>query len=279
MRQLTYWVDLLVPMAGDVNVEPRIRVVALVTAHRLARLTRDWALVDTLITRAMELARQESDARLLTWVLSWQIKSTVHRCDYELALLQFEEQTQILAALGLPPVVPQQIDAAIALTRLGRLDEASALCEEGLKGAQETDWKSGASLALRYRGFIALRRGDSDTAEAGFREGMALAVQDGHLGEQTSMLEAFAQLSAARQEWRRAAILWGAADAGQVNYYRYRDEELDYAVHVAELAPAMGDAAFEAAHAHGYAMTLEQAVAFALEEESRGISGDDPVSP
>ena len=82
--------------------------------------------------------------------------------------------------------------------------------------------------------------------------------------------EGFAELAAAQGQATRAARLWGAAEALRepADVERAPNLRADDDPHVAEVCSALGEEAFAAAWAEGRAMTLEQAVAYALEESS-----------
>jgi hypothetical protein len=77
------------------------------------------------------------------------------------------------------------------------------------------------------------------------------------------LVDCFAAVASARGDALRAARLWGTGDAGWAGN-RNPNHVWDYAPLVAKMRAALGDDAFEAAHAEGRAMTLEQAIDYAL---------------
>ena len=86
--------------------------------------------------------------------------------------------------------------------------------------------------------------------------------------DHVEILDAFAMLASAAEDASRAARLWGAADrlwAGNVTPRRPQSA-WEYAPYMEKAWAALGDAAHEAALAEGRAMTVEQAVAYALGE-------------
>ena len=83
-----------------------------------------------------------------------------------------------------------------------------------------------------------------------------------------SGVDAFGQLAAAEHQPARAARLMGAAEALHEALHipvRYCSRA-DHDRAVAAARAALGEEAFAAAWAEGRAMTLEQAIAFALQE-------------
>ena len=84
-------------------------------------------------------------------------------------------------------------------------------------------------------------------------------------------LEGLAAVAAAEQQPGRAGRLWGAAAAAR----QVLDDPLppgDAAVYERWLAPArahIGDGSWQAAVAEGWAMSLEQAIAYALEHANQ----------
>ena len=93
--------------------------------------------------------------------------------------------------------------------------------------------------------------------ELGTKRGIAVA------------LDAYASLNNQEQYPQRAARLWGAATSLReaIGTSRPRIEREKYDVEVAESRAALGEAVFVAAFEEGRAMTWEQAVVYALEEQ------------
>jgi len=86
---------------------------------------------------------------------------------------------------------------------------------------------------------------------------------------QHQIFDAMAVVAAAQGKVTHAARLRGMADnmIALNNQYREAHHAWEYAPYIARARTALGDAAYEAAVAEGRAMTVEQAVAYALGEE------------
>src|SRR4029453_2932769 len=86
-------------------------------------------------------------------------------------------------------------------------------------------------------------------------------------------LEVYATLLERLTEPEAAGGLWGARHALGAEVGREADHPLELAAHdqaVARVRSALGDEAFERAWEAGSSMTLDEAVAFALEQRAQG---------
>jgi hypothetical protein len=83
------------------------------------------------------------------------------------------------------------------------------------------------------------------------------------------VLEGFALIASAQEQPERAARLWGAAVElrGEIGSLLPLNEREEYDRNIAMVRTALGEEAFTAAWAEGRAMTMEQAIAYALSEE------------
>jgi tetratricopeptide (TPR) repeat protein len=116
--------------------------------------------------------------------------------------------------------------------------------------------------------------GRLDKAEAAYRETILQWKRLGHRAAVAHQLESFAILAQAREDGLRAARLYGAAEAlrERIGISMTPIEKSEYDVHVARLNEGMDAKDFAEAWADGRAMTLEQAVAFALENQAKAIA-------
>jgi serine/threonine-protein kinase PknK len=105
-------------------------------------------------------------------------------------------------------------------------------------------------------------------------------LQD-HLGI-AECIEGIAWVTATSGELQRAAVLLGAADSiwhgmgmsaeTVPGFYRHREES-------AKLARKLGERPFQAAHRQGRQMTLDESIAFALEESAQSRGSADAARP
>jgi tetratricopeptide (TPR) repeat protein len=175
---------------------------------------------------------------------------------------------------------------ARALHWLGRLDEyagnyarAGALYEEALPLYRKTGSLSSAAWVLHGIGFVACRQGDLGLARAHLEESLCIFREGGYTAGLLRSLERFGVLAAAaaapgQKECNatgmlRAARLLGAAEglreatAMPLSLPERQGQAQDIEV----VRAALGEEGFAAAWTEGGVMTLEQAIAYALEQE------------
>jgi non-specific serine/threonine protein kinase len=150
--------------------------------------------------------------------------------------------------------------------------QATVMFEEGLAVARRIGDRSSTYIALYNLAQAALSRGDHDGAESLFEEGVTLSEQMGDRANVAYCLEGLAVVARARGDAERCARLIGAAEGlheavGVPVYVYYEPHRSLYERTAAAVRSQMGEEAFEAARAEGRAMTFEQAVAYALEDD------------
>jgi len=124
------------------------------------------------------------------------------------------------------------------------------------------------AVPLSYLGYMAIRRGDCALARSLLEESLRLwSTQVGTRWGIAWRLEGFAGLAAKEGQPERAARLFGAAKAMLDAFSAHLDpiDRLGYDKNVTSIREQLGDAAFGKAWAEGRAMTMEQAIAYALE--------------
>ena len=169
-----------------------------------------------------------------------------------------------LASLGI--VAQTQEDYSLASSLLGE----SAALFRGMGDA----W--GLALPLRNLGIVALRQGDLDRAAAWLREGITTLRELGEKWFMSRNLETLAAVIAMQGDHERAARLFGTGEtlreaigASVLPFYR-----ADYDRGVAAARTGLDEQTFTGAWAQGRAMTLEQALSYALEEAPKPQEGD-----
>ena len=125
------------------------------------------------------------------------------------------------------------------------------------------------------RGDVYLELDRIEEARAAYEQSLAICESHGlrHLAPEN--IARFGWLSAAEANWPRAARLIGAADHLQDDIDVSFDTVVCQRRHARATAAAraaLGDAAFDAAYAEGWAMDLDAAVAYALEDGEDGKS-------
>jgi non-specific serine/threonine protein kinase len=135
-----------------------------------------------------------------------------------------------------------------------------------------------SAYVLHKRGYVALRRGDLERAVAFYAEGLTLGSAVRGRMEIIECLDGLGLVACERGDHRRAARLFGATEAlcAVSSYRREIPEQAFHDRHQASTQAVLGDAAFSAAWAEGQAMTLEQAISYALAATQPAPSKDRP---
>jgi tetratricopeptide (TPR) repeat protein len=142
---------------------------------------------------------------------------------------------------------------------------AEALEAAGLEGFRARGNTERMEAALLNLGYVAQHQGERGRAAAVHREALALAVE---LGDRWHSIECVAGLAGAAEPARAVRLLGAAAalrdvDQSQPVLARRREIERNLAAARAQL----DEATFATAWAEGQAMPLEEAIAYALEDD------------
>ncbi len=151
--------------------------------------------------------------------------------------------------------------------RAGDLDGAQALIEEGLAIDEPDGYWPELAFALLARGDVARKQNDLTAAARYYTRSLTIVRDHRCQPEVAERLEGFAKLAGAAQQPRRAARLFGAAEAlrKRIGTPIPPVERADYDGAVALVQAQLDPAAFSAAWAEGQALSWDQAAAYALE--------------
>jgi len=228
----------------------------------------DNAAARLLLEESLALRRQAGDRWRIAIVLDDLGALARSEKDYDRARALASESLEIYRQMG------ARRGIAIALASLalveeaqGRYAEALALLEESLalrRGLEDSN--AVAELLLQF-GPLAGKSGDPAAAFAYLEECLRIRRERGEKREMVATLEALGGLASTQRKDERAGRLLGAAQALRESLgIPLPPEEQEAADRQrADLQAAMGAARFSAALAQGAALTLEQALACALE--------------
>ncbi len=154
----------------------------------------------------------------------------------------------------------------------GDLARATALQEEALALMREEGDTAYVSYTLRCLGAVTLQHRDYHRAASHFAESLGLSRETGFRWNIRDCLVGLAGVSNARRQYDRAARLLGAAEALRQAFETIGgglspELQADYDRRLASTRRSLGESAFAAAWAEGRAMTLDQAVEYALAAE------------
>jgi predicted ATPase len=244
--------------------------VALASLGRIAWIQGDYEPATALLGQSLELAREIGNRRDIASRLRALGNLTLQQMDYGRAGAFFEEGLSLARELGDKHGIAASLNSLGEMARLqGDYDRAAALYEEGLARFRELGSRGSMAMILHNSAYVVLRRGNRRQAAAFFEESLVLYRE---LKRNHGVIECVAGLAGvAAAEGQasaadRAARLFGAteglfeaagsspAPADQAEYDRY----------AALVREQLDGADFAAAWAEGRAMTLEQAVDYAL---------------
>ena len=224
------------------------------------------------LRRSLAIGRELADPPLVGWSLYFLGTAALRRGDLAAARALREEGCAVWRPTGDRFGYGNALNALakVALAQ-GDLDTARALWEERLGLAEELGGPVAAAQALEGLAAVAAAHGDHPTARRLLARGLRARSPLSAPHNTAPSLAAFARLAAARGRYARAARLAGAVEATARSSASLTDldlaDERQLASSLQAARRALGEAAYLRAHAEGRAMALEQAVAYALEDE------------
>jgi predicted ATPase/DNA-binding CsgD family transcriptional regulator len=161
-------------------------------------------------------------------------------------------------------------------------ERSVGLCEESLELFRELEDTRGISRCINGLGTVALEYGDQERAAALLEEALWLLWG---LKEKTGISFSLLGLAGVASSWgepTRAARLWAAAEVLREDIGlalgHYERSRYGYEGRLAAARSQLEETAWEAAWAEGRAMSLEQAVEYAL-EPSPTTQQEEPAAP
>ena len=246
------------------------RVKVLIGLGNHARRQGDYPQATALHEEAVAVSRAQDDTWSVALGLGGLGTTARHQGDYGRAGTLFEE------ALPLFQDVADSWGVAWCLGNLGQmtlargdLEAAATLCEESLALFRTLGGPGGIAYALSPLADLACRRGEYARAKALYTEELEFRQQYDEKRQMAQCLEGLAIVAGGQGQPARAARLFSAAAHLReiVGTPRLPHRRPITERGTSSVRSALGESAFEAASAEGRAMTLEQAIAYALEEQ------------
>jgi non-specific serine/threonine protein kinase len=232
-----------------------------------AEVEGDLLTAYTILERVIALCRDLDDRPTLGMSLYSQGKAAIALGDYHLARAPLEEGLAIFRADGDTYRMAHTLNglADLALCE-GHLDQARALYEDSLALWREVGAARDVLVALHNLAHISLRQSNLERAHVLFRESLE-GQRGGNNGEGAVQgLLGFAGLAAATGLIHESARLFGAASASKAwnSAVLWPAKKVEYELFIGLVRSQLSDAEFAAEQASGRAMSLEQAVSYAL---------------
>jgi predicted ATPase len=245
-----------------------VKLHLLLTLGHVELETEDYDKATRSFEESLSLSREEGNG----WGLARSVMSlatVVHeQGDLERATELYEEGMDLFREQG------DKLGLARCLNNLGLLmysqgdlGRAAESTEESVSLLRELGAGADTAVGLCNLGWMVLLRNDIGRAADLFIECLDLAWDTGMKPIMLPTLKGYACVIGARGEARGSARLWGAAQDLEAKGI-LKDTELppDADLRISAVRSSLGEQAWEEALAEGRAMTLEEAVAYALEE-------------
>jgi predicted ATPase/class 3 adenylate cyclase len=241
---------------------------ALIKLANAATEVGDYAAASGYLEEALEIWRKQEYkhgiARALI-SLGW---TALKSGNYSLANKRLEEALVLSRELGDTRSIGFELSGLgeVAL-RQSDYVRATRLLEESLELRRQLGNKWGVGVSLGTLGWVAMREGDRDRTVARLGESLEVRREIGDKGGSAWCLERLAEVAQAESQAEKAVRLFGAASALRASIGSVIDpvDQPEYERNLTSLRAELGEERFTAKWDEGRAMTLEQAVAYALE--------------
>lgn len=188
--------------------------------------------------------------------------------DYPLARERLAEALTISRELGDTRSIGFELSGLgeIAM-RQGDYARATQLAQESLDLRRQLGNKWGVGVSLGILGWIAMHEGSWDLAITRLVESLVIRREIGDQSGCAWCLERLAEIAQAQGQTEKAARLFGAGAAVRAPISSVIDpaDQPEYESKLISLRTELGEEKFAATWDEGHALTLEQAVAYALE--------------
>jgi len=230
----------------------------------------DNARANELGEEGLTLCRRLDDKPNMALMLMWLGIAAIRAPDLERATALFRECVKVARGLGDAwTAALAAAQAGIVARHQGDCDRAIALHSEALAVTKQLGDGFTIVYNLRNLGHDTLQLGDYARAEGYFREGLTWGVDASYHQPWVTVecVEGMAQVASGQGRYERAARLFGAVDRlfEIIGHRRSPRDQSAMDGRIASARRGLGEATFDKAWADGQAMTLEQAVEYAVE--------------
>jgi tetratricopeptide (TPR) repeat protein len=257
-------------LARGEGIEDAARITALNFAGRAAYYRDDLERSEFLAHEGLALARRMADPIGMVRALSTLEVIASKRGEHERAREYADEAIPLARAAGDLRLLSNLLNnLGVSAFRRGDYGRARELYAEAVALSEEAGDQSALDCNLNNLGQAALGEGDLPAAAVYHRRALEISRRLGKKGLLAMGLESMAAIRAAQIAPEQATRLYGAAAALReaVQFPREPAVEPLYLSQLRKLRDTLGEDIFDACWVEGQAMTFEQAVAYALEEE------------
>jgi len=244
--------------------------IALGTLGMVNEAQGNFEKAETLYQNSLTLSRETGDFDGITWALLLLGSLAANRGEYSKAMGLLSE------GLSYAKMAKNKINIGSILTQIGiaasqisNIEQARSVFEESLSIYREIGNPSGIFQSISLLGYIACLDGDYAKARSLFIDSLKLALQLKYENNIALCLISIGELALAQGHPEEFVRLFGMAESILPNNWRqdmpsyFRNDTL---LAVDSARATLGEEAFTAAYEEGKEMTLDEAVALALEE-------------
>ena len=222
------------------------------------------------LEQSLALARELEDSRGIVQSLYGLGRIAQENGDHDRATTLYEESLALSREIGDKLVIANSLHTLGILAKY-RSDfvRARAFHEESLAIRKEMGDKGSIAQSLRSVASLALAQKEYGRARMLYQESLSLRKELPHKSSLAECFEGLGQVAEAQNESERAARLLGAAEGlreGLPSSAPMERREIEQSV--ARVRTALGEEVFQMKWGEGRAMTLEQAVEYALAVEA-----------
>jgi non-specific serine/threonine protein kinase len=244
-----------------------------VLGEAVMRQRGDYEWAAELLEESLALHQEAGDSRGVAWSLGNLANVSSDRGNYEQAKELYEEGLALSRELGGAELLGAYlISLGYEFLLEGNPERATSLNEEAVALYRKRGHRGGLQAALDNLGWAALVRDDYQRAEVLHEESLMLCKELGDKLIGSESIEGLACAAAVKGDAERAAMLFGAAEALRETE-GYQQAPRDLSLREPYLVAArsrVGEAAWAAAWEVGRSMAFEDAITYALEEDTNG---------
>jgi len=263
--------DELVCLAQGVNIPATVRAKALNGAGVLAGNQGDYDRQTAILEESLKLYKELDDKPGIAQSINNLGSIAYSQGDYARAEALYTESLSLRREIGDSWGIASSLNnlGGVAFSQ-GDYKRALSLHTESLNLRRELGDKRGISMSLNNMGEVAQEQEDYRRAAVLYAESLSIRKELGDRFFIVSSLHNLAEVACSRKNYERGARLFGAAEAlreiigaplpnaKRPNFDRYREEARD----------ALGRADLKAAWTEGRLMSLDQAIEYALKQDS-----------
>jgi tetratricopeptide (TPR) repeat protein len=265
------WLERLLSVP-DAQIDPAVRIRALLAIGDAAFWQGDRNVAETAWQEAVDLSRKIEDHSLLAWSLLDLADIPTWAKEYGRAEAMLTESLAAAEEAG-DRILASEVGAVLGRLAYFRGDFAAAgeRYREAVAAQRELGADRFLAINVGRLGDVEVEMGEHEAAERHYRESLAMANEAGNVVITAIMLVYLAWLASRRSDPRHAARLLGAVSriSDEIGGGPTRERIPVWPEAEDESRRVLGNQKYEAIRAEGYAMNLEEAVAYGLEEQSR----------